>query len=355
MQVLAPEPPPPVGATPSVGHDGSADPVHTAALSGELAVALYEQMVVARELDERLVSLQREGRVTVHATAVGEEAAIIGAAAAMLDSDWLFLGPREGGAALWRGVSLVAAAHHAFGSAHDSSKGRNPPATASSRSARIASTSPLSGTPISHAVGVAWAARIRGEDVASLVFFGEGATSSADFHTALNFAGVRAAPVIALCRNNGWATSLPAHRQTASAGFASKAVAYGLRGVRVDGADIVTVLRVVREARARAAQGQGGTLVEAVTAPMAEGEGAEAWSKRDPVARMRRYLESRGLWSEQTEQRLRSEVRADVDRALGEAERSRRPPPESIFDDVYSEMPWHLREQRASVARGGDP
>jgi TPP-dependent pyruvate/acetoin dehydrogenase alpha subunit len=125
--------------------------------------------------------------------------------------------------------------------------------------------------------------------------------------------------------------------------------------VRVDGADVVAVLSVVREARARAAQGLGGTLVEAVTAPMAEGESAEAWSRRDPIARMRRYLESRALWSEQTEQRLRSEVRADVDRALGEAERARRAPPESIFDDVYSEMPWHLREQRASFVRGGDP
>jgi 2-oxoisovalerate dehydrogenase E1 component alpha subunit len=352
MQVLAPEPPPPVGA---LRDDGSADAAHTAALSEELAVALYEQMVVARELDERLVSLQREGRVTAHATAVGEEAAIVGAAAAMLDTDWLFLGPREGGAALWRGVSLIASANHAFGSMHDRSKGRNPPGTASAKSARIASTSPLSGTSISHAVGVAWAARIRGEDVASLVFFGEGATSSADFHTALNFAGVRAAPVIALCRNNGWATSLPAHRQTASAGFAAKAVAYGLRGVRVDGADIVAVLSVVREARARAAQGQGGTLVEAITAPMAEGEGADAWSRRDPISRMRRYLESRSLWSEQTEQRLRSDVRADVDRALGEAERARRPAPESIFDDVYSELPWHLQEQRASLARGGSP
>jgi 2-oxoisovalerate dehydrogenase E1 component alpha subunit len=309
-------------------------------------------MVLARELDERLVALQREGRVTQHATALGEEAAVVGAAAAMRDSDWLFLGPREGAAALWRGISLVAAAHHAFGTASDSSKGRNPPATASSRPARVASTSPLSGTPIAHAVGVSWAARIRGEDVTALVFFGEGATSSADFHTGLNFAGVCRAPVIALCRNNGWAMTLPSDRQTASPGFAAKAVAYGLKGVRVDGGDVIAVLSVVREARARASHGLGGTLIEAVTSPIAEGESAEAWSRRDPLSRMRRYLEGRSLWSDETEQRLRSEVRADVDRALGEAERACRPAPESIFDDVYSELPWHLREQRAAILGG---
>ncbi|HEX3770319.1 MAG TPA: thiamine pyrophosphate-dependent enzyme, partial [Polyangiaceae bacterium] len=225
--------------------DAPLDPVHAASVSDELAVALYEQMVLARELDDRLVTLQREGRIVSHASAAGEEAAIVGAAAALRDEDWVFLASREMAAALWRGMPLAACAHHAFGTARGPGKGRNLHGAPFWKPTRVASTSPLAGTQIPHAVGVAWAARVRREDVAALVFFGEGATSSADFHTGLNFAGVTRAPVLAVCRNNGWATSTPAARQTASEGFAIKALAYGLRGVRVDGGDVTAVLGVV--------------------------------------------------------------------------------------------------------------
>jgi TPP-dependent pyruvate/acetoin dehydrogenase alpha subunit len=240
-------------------------------------------------------------------------------------------------------MPLVAYAHHAFGTARDPGRGRNAPDPPFWKAARVASVSPLTGTQIPHAVGAAWAARIEKADVAALVFFGEGATSSGDFHNGLNFAGVTRAPVVAVCRNNGWATSTPASRQTGSVGFAIKAVAYGLRGVRVDGADVVAVLSVVREARARAAAGLGGTLIEAVV-PRTEGTGpAEA---TDPVARTRRHLETRGLWDAAREQRLAAEVHADVERAIAEAAAAEKPARETMFDDVYAELPWHLKEQR---------
>jgi pyruvate dehydrogenase E1 component alpha subunit len=313
------------------------------ALSDELAVALYEQMVLARTLDERLVALQREGVITSHASGIGEEAAVVGAAAAMHDDDWVFPSSRELAAALWRGMPLAAYAHHVLGTARDAAHGRNAPDPPFWKAARVASVSPLSGTHIPHAVGVAWAARLRKVNVAALVFFGEGATSSGDFHTGLNFAGVTRAPVVAVCRNNGWATSIPASRQTASDGFAVKAVAYGLRGVRVDGGDVVAVLAAVREARARAAAGQGGTLVEAVIAGI---------ERVDPVARTRAQLEARGLWSADREQQLLSEVRADVERALAEARSAEPPARESLFDDVYAELPAHLREQRDQQTHG---
>jgi 2-oxoisovalerate dehydrogenase E1 component alpha subunit len=223
--------------------------------------------------------------------------------------------------------------------------------------------SPLSGTHIPHAVGVAWAARVRREDVAALVFFGEGATSSGDFHTGLNFAGVTKAPVLAVCRNNGWATSTPASRQTASEGFAIKALAYGMRGVKVDGGDVTAVLGVVREARARASNGEGGTLIEAVTTPrsavhaegtpVVDGSVANAadatWTRIDPIARMRRHLEGRGLASVESDERLAAEVRADVERALVEASNGAPPTSGAWFDDVYASPPWHLREQRAEL------
>jgi 2-oxoisovalerate dehydrogenase E1 component alpha subunit len=353
MQVTASEPMTPVGA---LRDDGTADPALDANLSDELAVALYEQMVLARELDERLVEAQREGRVSQHASAAGEEAAIVGGAAGMLDDDWLFLGPREAAAALWRGMPLIAIAHQVFGSAGDSASGRNAPGSFSRRSARLASVSPLVGTQIPHAVGVAWAARLRHANVATLVFFGDGATSSGDFHAGLNFAGTARAPVVAFCRNNGWAMTLPASRQTASAGLAVKALAYGLHGVRVDGSDVVAVLSVVREARARAAAGLGGTLIEALTHPVGSpgdaAAGEEERSRRDPIARMRRYLEVRELWGGLREQRLRSEVCADVARALLDAEGAEKSRARTLFDDVYEQMPWHLRDQREALAAG---
>ncbi len=191
---------------------GSTEPGHAAyaaSIPEELAIALYEQMVLARELDGCLIALQREGKIVQHASAIGEEAAIVGAAAAMRDEDWVFLASREFAAALWRGMPLAMHAHHLLGTGQAPGKGRNVHAPPFWKPARVVSVSPLTGTHISHAAGVAWAARVRKDDVAALAFFGEGATSSADFHTGLNFAGVTRSPLIAVCRNNGWATSMP--------------------------------------------------------------------------------------------------------------------------------------------------
>ena len=336
MQSVASEPAPPLGA---LHDDGSIDPAHAAALTDELAVALYEHMVLTRAIDERMIALQREGVITSHSAALGEEAAILGAVAAMHDDDWVFPSSREHGAVLWRGMPLVAYAHHVFGTALDAAGGRNAPGPAFWKAARVVSASPLVGTQIAHAVGVAWAARLRRADVAALVFFGEGATSSGDFHTALNLAGVTRAPVVAFCRNNGWAASTPSSKQTASGTYAVKAVAYGLRGVRVDGSDVVAVLGAVRDARARAAAGLGGSLVEAIL------PGLDA---ADPLVRTRTHLQERRLWDAERDGRLFAEVKADVDRAITEAQRAPLPVRETIFDGVYAHLPWHLEEQRAA-------
>jgi 2-oxoisovalerate dehydrogenase E1 component alpha subunit len=329
------------------------DPSQGPGLDGELAIALYEQMVLARETDAHLVALQRQGRIMHHASAHGEEAAVVGAAAAVRDGDWMFLASREFAAALWRGMPLAALVHHALGSAGAPGRGRDAQAPPFWKPARVVSTSPLSATQVPHAAGVAWSARARREDVAALVFFGEGATSSSDFHAGLNFAGVTRSPLVAVCRNNGWATSTSADRQTASDGFAVKAVAYGVRAVRVDGADVVAVFGVVREARERASAGEGCTLVEAVTTPRGEAESDASWSARDPIARMRRHLEQRGLWSEERDAQLRAEVAADVERAIAEADRPSAAPIADFAEDVYAQMPWHLREQSLAMAPRG--
>lgn len=312
-------------------------------------MALYEQMALARAFDERLVALQREGAISAHSSAAGEEGSIVGAAAAMRDDDWIFGSQREVAAALWRGMPVAACAHRAFGTSRDAGKGRSAPGMPFWKSARVVTTSALIGTQIPHAAGLAWAARKRGADEVVLVFFGDGATSSGDFHAGLNFAGVTRAPLVAVCRNNGWAMSTPTSRQTASAGFAIKAEAYGLQGIRVDGADVVAVLGVVREARERAARGEGGTLVEAVTVPLDEAADAQTRLQRDPVARMRGFLEARSLWSDEREERLQSDARAEVDDALAEARLAEPPAPETMFEDVYAEMPWHLLEQKGEL------
>jgi TPP-dependent pyruvate/acetoin dehydrogenase alpha subunit len=303
-------------------------------------------MVIARTLDAALVDLQRQGAIASHPSAHGEEAAILGAVAAMRDEDWVFGGPREAAAGLWRGMPISALAHAAFGSARAPGKGRNAPGMPFWKSANVASCSPLVGTHIPHAVGVAWAARARGDDRAALVLFGDGATSSGDFHAGLNFAGVARAPVVAVCRNNGFAMSTPLSKQTASAGLAVKAVAYGVAGVEVDGGDALAVLEAVTEARARASRGEGATLVEAVTTPGPSASHPE----RDPIARLRAVLMGASLWSDEREERLLAEASSDVEGAIAEARSAASPGRDTLFEDAYAMEPWHLREQRLADA-----
>jgi 2-oxoisovalerate dehydrogenase E1 component alpha subunit len=251
-----------------------------------------------------------------------------------------------------------------FGNTNDTVKGRQMPCHYTCRAVGWASVSSPVGTQITHAVGSAWAAKIRREDAASLVYFGDGATSSSDFHSGLNFAGVFRLPVVFLCRNNGWAISVPVERQTATRTFAEKAVAYGIPGVRVDGNDLFAVVSVTRQAVLRGVRGEGPTLIEAITYRMGghstsddpnryrENEAVAAWAARDPIERVRSYLEKRGVWSEAEETALRADIDARFRDAVQNSERTPPPSLESMFDDVYAKVPWHLAEQRAALIAG---
>jgi pyruvate dehydrogenase E1 component alpha subunit len=318
--------------------DGSVGPEHL--LVEELAVALYEHMVLARALCKRVAQLAADtdrpdaGAELAHlggGPPTGDEATVVGAVAAMNDDDWVFPGSRGVAAALWRGMPLAATMHHVLATARDAGKGRSAPESPFWRDARVVSVSSLVGTQISHAVGVAWAARMRSNDEAALVFFGEDAAGSGDFHAGLNFAGVSRAPLVAVCRSRPPRGALA----PGVAVLARKAIAYGLRGVAVDGGDVVAVLAVVREARRRAAAGLGATLVEAIVA-----DGA------DPIARMRGHLEWRNLWNPDRDAGLRSEVLADIDRAVAEASSAGKPARDTMFDDVFAELAWPQRDQR---------
>ena len=206
-------------------------------------------------------------------------------------------------------------------------------------------------------MGAALAAKIRGDPIVTLTYFGDGGTSENDFHAGMNFAGVFKTPTVFFCQNNHWAISLPVERQTASETIAVKAHAYGFEGVRVDGNDILAVYRTTKEAVEKARKGGGPTLIEAVTYRMgphsssddpkryrSEEELAE-WQKRDPLVRFHRYLEKKRLWTEADEKRAQDETNREIEEAVQHAEKLPKPALETLFTDVYAEMPWNLEEQ----------
>ena len=344
--------------------DGSLDPAFDPHIEPDAVVALYKHLVLVRVLDERLVTLQRQGRIGFHIGSLGEEAAIIGSAAAARPNDWLFPCYREFGAALWRGMTLQSYVNNMFGNASDPAKGRQMPDHYTCRAAKFGSISSPIGTQITQAVGFAWAAKMKKEDLATLVYFGEGATSSSEFHNGMNFAGVFKTPTVFFCRNNGWAISVPVERQTASSSFAIKGVAYGIPGVRCDGNDIFAVYKVTRDAIAHAAAGKGPMIIEAMTYRLSghstsddpkayrkDGE-VEQWKQRDPIARLLKHLQLKKLWDDDKQKALEAHIDGAIKEAITVAEKTPPPPLESMFEDVYARVPWHLAEQRAELVAG---
>jgi len=344
--------------------DGTLDPVNDPKLSSDDTVALYRAMLKVRLLDERLVTLQRQGRIGFHIGSLGEEATILGSAYATRPQDWLFPCYREFGAALWRGMPLQRYVDNMFGNSNDPAKGRQMPDHYCYKKAHFTSVSSPIGTQITQAVGFAWAAKIKKDDLACLVYFGEGATSSSEFHNAMNFAGVFKTPVVFLCRNNGWAISVPCERQTASPTFAVKGIAYGIPSLRVDGNDLFAVIKVTRDAIARAARGEGATLIEAMTYrlsghstsddPKAYRPDAtlDPWRRLDPLARLRRHVDRLVGWSEAKDKDIEAEIESELKSAIAVAEKTPAPTLDSLFEDVFAETPWHLREQCAALKAG---
>jgi pyruvate dehydrogenase E1 component alpha subunit len=277
--------------------DGSADKKMEGGLSPEDLRKLYRVMVTTRVLGERAEAAQRTGKIGFYVPTIGQEASHVASAAAMEASDWIFPSYRDVGIALWRGVPVREIADQLFGNARDLTKGRQMPVHYSFPKGIFVSVSSPIGTQIVQATGAAMAAKIRGDRRVVSVYFGDGATSSNDFHTGLNFAGVFKAPVVFICENNQWAISIPVHCQTACPTMAQKAVAYGFDGVRVDGNDALAVYTATKAAVDKA--------------------------------------------------------RAETAAAFKDAEKVPAPPLESLFEDVYSDLPWHLRDQRASLLAEG--
>jgi pyruvate dehydrogenase E1 component alpha subunit len=341
--------------------DGSVDPAADPGLSRAEAERLYRGMMLERILDNRMLALQRQGRIGFYGPSIGQEAAIVGAAMAMEVGDWIVPQYREPGAALARGMPLKDLICQFMTNSGDPAKGRQMPCHYVYRKGNYLSISSPVGTQIPHAMGIAWGMKLRKTRDAVLVYFGDGATSTPDFHVSMNFAGVFGVPCVFFCNNNQWAISLPVSRQTASATLAEKAQAYGLPGLRVDGMDALAVYGAVRRAASVAREGQGSSLVEALSyrfgphsssddpARYRDEKESAVWRARDPLVRFRAYLEHQGWWDESREASLEKGLGDEITQAVVEAEAMPPVPIGAFFTEVTEDVPWNLREELAEA------
>ncbi len=333
------------------------------ALDPHSLIEAYRTMVLSRAIDDRCISLQRQGRIGFYVPASGQEAAQVGCAAALAPTDWVFPAYRELGVALWRGITVATLMNQFMGNSADPMKGRQMPNHYGLRESNFVVASSPIGTQISQAVGAAMAMQRKKTPAVTATFFGDGATSSNDFHAGLNFAGVFHAPTIFFCQNNQWAISLPRARQTKSATLAQKAEAYGFSGVVVDGTDLHEVYRAVRGARERALAGDGPTLIEAQvyrygphstsddpTKYRGDAELAE-WKGRDPILRLQQELRASSALSESDDARITADARGLIAKAVEGAEATPPIDPRTLFDDTFKVRTPQLEEELAEFER----
>lgn len=343
--------------------DGTTDPATDPKISSDVLLRAYREMRRLRLLDAKMILLQRQGRVGFYGAAQGQEAVPIATGLVLEPDDWVFPALREQSVMLARGFPLDVFVAQIFGNSGDVQKGRQMPSHQSGRAVNQVSWSSCIGPQIPHAVGVAWAMKLKKKKSVAIGFCGDGATSQGDFHVAMNFAGVFQVPCVIVCQNNGWSISVPTSRQTASRTIAVKGRAYGVPSVRVDGNDVLAMHRVMSEAVAHAKNGDGPTFVEAVTYRMGahstsddptryrSNEEVESWAKKDPLDRLRRHLVHLKLADDARDAALDAELTAEIAAAVTKVEALPPPPRASLFDDVYAEMPWHLREQAAQLEK----
>ena len=328
--------------------DGMLDAALDPAIPPDDLKKMYRAMLLARRLDERMVRLQRQGRIGTFAPLKGQEASQIGSVATLTSHDWMVPSFRETASMLWRGWPIEKLLLFFAGYL----EGGQP----APEQRDLPITIPVA-TQLPHAVGLAYAAQYKDDDAVVMVYFGDGATSEGDFHEAANFAGVWQVPVVFLCQNNQWAISVPLKKQTNSRTIAQKALAYGFAGIQVDGNDLLAVYAATREAVARARAGEGPTLIECVTYRLGvhttaddptkyrSDDEVKAWERKDPLTRLTAYLERQGV----TVAGLESEIDAEIAAAVERFEATPPPDPVTIFDHVYAERPAHLEQQRTEL------
>ncbi|MDP8909001.1 MAG: thiamine pyrophosphate-dependent dehydrogenase E1 component subunit alpha [Chloroflexota bacterium] len=311
------------------------------------AVRLYRLMLLARRVSERTMALAFQNRIALAVQCDGHEAAQVGAAYALESRDPMFAYYRGIGSALARGYGVEALMLDHFARADaPSGGGRVMPCHWSDPTLRLFTNSSSVGTHIPHAAGAALAAKLRGERAVSVATFGEGAASKGDFHEGVSFAAIHKLPVLFVCENNQYAISVPLALESPVESVAQRAAAYGIPGVSVDGMDVLAVYQAVRDARERAARGDGPTLIEARVYRFGlhtshvgmenyrQREEIEWWRRRDPLQSNRRYLRDLGLLDDEAATRLQAELDHEIDAAVASAEA--KPPPEPATALLHS-------------------
>ncbi len=320
-------------------------------LSDEQVIEMYRTMLLARKVDERMWLLNRAGKIPFVISCQGQEAAQVGASFALnRDEDYVAPYYRDVGVVLAFGMTAKELFLHAFAKADDpNSGGRQMPGHFGQKKNRILTGSSPVTTQLPHAVGVALAARMDQKNIVSFVTLGEGSSNQGDFHEGLNFAGVHKLPVITMVENNKYAISVPLEKQVASESVAIRGSSYGMPGYQVDGNDPLEVFKVVKEAHDRAMNGEGPTLIEAMTDRMTahssddndkayrDAKELEEMKKNDNIIKFGTYLKDVGVLTEEDEQKLSKELDDLVNKATDEAENAPYAEPEDALKYVYAE------------------
>ena len=327
----------------------------------ETLVKMYDSMVTMNEADAVYNAAQRQMRISFYMTQLGEEASGIGTAAALSDEDLIFPQYREAGAFLWRGFSIQQMAHQLTGNQHDLGGGKQMPIHYGSKDINICTVSSPLCTQVPQASGAGYHYRVSGQDKVAVTYFGEGAASEGDFHSALNFAATLRSQTLFYCRNNMYAISTPIDDQYAGDGIAVRGVAYGMPTLRVDGNDIFAIYRATQEARKLIIEEKRPVLIEAISYRIGDHstsdfsqryrdeEEMKKWKDllakfSSPIERFEKYLTRRGLINEERTKKLRKDAQGQVRTALKNATGELLPPVETLFTDVYDKMPQNLVE-----------
>ncbi|WP_078380348.1 pyruvate dehydrogenase (acetyl-transferring) E1 component subunit alpha [Sutcliffiella halmapala] len=326
---------------------------YSSKITKELTEKFYKHVLRIRTFDKKAVSLQRQGRIGTYAPYEGQEASQVGSALALSQDDWLFPSYRDHGATMTFGHSLRNILLFW--------NGRNEGCVPAEGKKVFPPGIPIA-TQLPHAVGAAYAEKRKGTKNASIVYFGDGATSEGDFHEGLNFASVLNAPVVFFNQNNHFAISVPMTKQMKTSTIAQKSLAYDIPGYRIDGNDIFAVYFYTQEALKRARNGDGPTLIEAMTwrygahttadDPTKYRNQAESEKRRkdnDPILRLERFMKNNGWFDENHKSALLAEISEEIDAAISEMERFPKANPADMFDYVFEKPTWGIAQQKEEL------
>jgi pyruvate dehydrogenase E1 component alpha subunit len=319
-------------------------------LSDDQLKEIMYRMVFTRTWDDRAVNLGRQGRLGFYAPVSGQEATMVGSEFALEKDDFICPGYRDMPQIVWHGLPLYQAFLYSRGHQHG---GQIP------EGVNVLMPQIIIGAQILHAMGIAMGYKLKKQKQVVITYTGDGGSSEGDFYEGLNYAGVYKLPVIFFVQNNGYAITTPFSKQTAALSIAHKAVAAGIKGVKVDGMDVLAVIKAVQDAAERGRNGEGATLIEAVTyrfrphslsddatkyrTKEEEGE----WNEKDPIARLAKYLEAKGLWTEEDTARVKEEAKAKVNEQIKKAEQTEKMTVPGLIDSMFEQTPKHLEEQKA--------